>query len=240
LQKAEKYPNRFAGFATVAWQAPEEAARELERAVKELGLKGLMLQQAKSDGTFFDEQKYWVIYEMAEKLDVPVYLHPGAMPPDMSKYYDYYPLVGWSMWGFSVSTSLHAVRMIMSGVFDKHPGFKLMLGHMGEGIPYWLWRMDNRYEREKPSFDKDAPGQNLKKLPSQYVKENIYVTTSGVFWHPVLQFVNSVLGADRILFATDYAQESHVEAAQFIESAPISDSDKEKICHLNAERLFKL
>lgn len=236
----EKYPNRFAGFATLPWQDPDAAAKELERAVKKLGLKGTMLQQAESDGSFFDEQKYWVLYETAEKLDVPVYIHPGAMPPDMSKYYDYYPVVAGAMWGFAASAGLHAVRLIVSGVFDKYPGLKIMLGHMGEGIPYWLWRMDNMYVKYKTILDKDAPGQNLKKKPSQYVMENFYVTTSGMFWHPVLQFVISVLGADRILFATDYPPESHVEAAQFIESAPISDSDMEKICHLNAERLFKL
>jgi predicted TIM-barrel fold metal-dependent hydrolase len=154
-----------------------------------------------------------------------------------------YPLLASSMWGFSVATSLHAMRLICSGIFDRHPRLKIILGHLGEGIPYFLWRMDNRWLKEKDvqGMGKSDPiTSGLKKLPSQYVKENIYVTTSGMFWAPVLQFVNSVLGADRILFAADYPQESALEAAKFIDSVPLSGSDKEKICHLNAENLFKL
>ena len=235
----EKYPKRFAGYTSLPMEDPDAAARELERAVKELGLKGPLIYSG-SGGSYLDDKKFWGIYEMAEKLDVPVYIHPGGILPDMSAPYNTYPVVAGAMWGYGASTGLHAVRLIISGVFDKYPGLKIMLGHMGEGIPYWLWRMDNMYVKYQTMLDKDTPGQNLKKKPSQYVMENFYVTTSGMFWHPVLQFVKSVLGADRILFATDYPPESSMVAAQFMESAPISDTDKEKICHLNAERIFNI
>jgi 2,3-dihydroxybenzoate decarboxylase len=229
LQRAEKYPKRFAGYATLPWQDPEAATREAERAVKELGMKAIMLQQATSDGTFYDEQKYWVIYEMAEKLDVPVFIHPGAMPPDMAKYYDYYPVVAGAMWGFAASAGLHGVRLIVSGVFDKYPGFKLILGHMGEGIPYWLWRMDSRSDGF-PAIHK----------PSYYVKNNFFVNTSGMFWTPAIEFACRVLGSDKVLFAVDYPSESNSDAVQSIKDLSLTNSEKEKIFHVNAENIFRL
>jgi len=236
---AEKHPKRFAFYTTLPMLNPDAAADELERAVKTLGLKGPMIF-AGSDGSYIDERKFWGIYEMAEKLDVPVYIHPGDLLPDMSKPYMTYPILSAAMWGFAAATGLHAMRLIVSGVFDRYPGLKIMLGHMGEGIPYWLWRIDNHYVRDQFRFEKDSPGMNLKKKPSQYFKENFYVTTSGMCSHSVLQFVLPILGADRILFAADYPPESAVEAAQFIESAPISDADKRQICYMNAERILRL
>jgi 2,3-dihydroxybenzoate decarboxylase len=236
----EKYPERFDGFAAIALQDPEAAANELERAVKELGLKGTMIFLPIKDG--LDNQKYWVIFERAEKLDVPVYMHPGHPSPDMIKPYLTYPILRDAVWGFSAEGGLQAMRLIFSGLLDKYPNLKIVLGHMGEGIPYWLWRIDNRWSKDK-DIDRYIPATGaieLKRKPSQYFKENFYITTSGMFWPPVLQFTNSVLGSDRILFAVDYGAESNKEAVAFIEATPISDSDKEKICHLNAEKLFRL
>ena len=115
-----------------------------------------------------------------------------------------------------------------------------MLGHLGEGIPYWLWRIDKHYVSDRSVIDENAPGNDLKKKPSQYFLENFYVTTSGMSWHPVLQFILSVVGANRILFACDYPPESALEAAQFIDLMPMSIEDKEKICHLNAEKLLRI
>ena len=236
---AEQYPERLAFYTTLPMLDPDAAVEELERAVKKLGLKGPMIFSG-SDGSYVDERKFWGIYEMAEKLDVPVYIHPGALLPDINKPYTTYPILSGPMWGFAAATGLHAMRLIVSGVFDKYPGLKIMLGHLGEGIPYWLWRMDKHYVSDRFMFEKDAPGFDLKKEPSQYFKDNFYVTTSGMCWQPVLQFVLSVLGADKILFAADYPPESASEAARFIESAPISDDEKEKICHRNAERVLRL
>lgn len=234
------YPDRFAGFAAIPAQDPGAAADELGRAVMELGLKGAIIN-GNIRGEFLDERKYWPIFERAEKLGVPIYIHPKMPPSDMIKPYLAYPGLAGAMLGFAAEASLHAMRLICSGVFDKYPGLKIILGHLGEAIPYWLWRIDSRLEDEKMSdlitakFYKD-----LQKNPSQYFKENFFVTTSGMFWEPVLQFVCSVLGAEKVLFAVDYPYESITAAAQFIEAIPMNDEDKAKICHLNAEKLLGL
>lgn len=232
----KKYPKRFAGFATLAPQAPESAAAELERSVKKLGLKGTMIF-SNTRNEYLDARKYWVIFETAEQLNVPVYIHPKEPSKDMIKPYLGYPALSGAMLGFAAETSLHAIRLICSGLFDKYPKLKIMLGHMGEAIPFWLWRMD----KHGPNTFASSPDfKNLKRLPSEYFRDNFYVTTSGMLWHPVLKFVKSVLGPDRILFGTDYPPESSKEAVEFIESAPISKQDRNKICHVNAERLLDL
>jgi len=238
----QKYPTRFASFAAITLNDPLAAAKELERAVKDLGFKGTMIGQ-ELQGRYLDEPDYGVVLETAERLNVPIYLHPSLPAPDMIKPYSTYPILSRSMWGFAAQTGLHAMRMICGGVFDRFPNLKIILGHMGENIPYQLWRLDNRWKQEKDArpggFDTD-PSSNLKKTPSQYFKDNFYITTSGMFWHPVLKFACSVLGADRILFAVDYHFESNELASNFIESAPISQSSKDKICHLNAEKLLRI
>lgn len=239
-QAVKQYPDRFAGFAALAPQEPDAAADELERAVKKLGLKGAVIN-GNIRGEFLDDQKYWTIFERAEKLDVPIYIHPKMPPPDMLKPYLAYPGLATAMAGFAAEASLHAMRLMCSGVFDNYPGLKIILGHLGEAIPFWLWRIDSRYQEEKESDPASAEiYKNLQKNPSQYFKENFYVTTSGMFWQPVVQFVSSVLGSDRILFAVDYPYESSGEAVQFIESLQMDDGDKERICHLNAEKLLRL
>jgi 5-carboxyvanillate decarboxylase len=239
-QAVTQYPERFAGFAAIAPQDPNAAADELERAVKKLGLKGAVVN-GNIRGEFLDDRKYWAIFERAEKLDVPIYIHPKMPPADMLKPYLAYPGLAMAMAGFAAEASLHAMRLICSGVFDRYPGLKIILGHLGEAIPFWLWRIDSRYEEEKNNDAASAEAyKNLQKLPSQYFKENFYVTTSGMYWEPVLQFVSTVLGSDRILFATDYPYESTTEASQFIESVQLDDGDKERICHLNAERILRL
>ncbi len=234
-----EYPQRFASFATLALQDPNAAANELERAVDELGLKGTMIF-SNLGGDYLDNPKYGVILEMAEKLDVPIYLHPSELSPGIIKPYLTYPILSTAVWGYAAEVGLHAMRMIFGGVFDKYPRLKIILGHLGEGIPYWLWRIDSRWMKDKDMFKSDVFTGELQRKPTQYFRDNFYVTTSGMFWHPVLQYVHTVLGADKILFAVDYPQESSVEAVKCIESMPISDSDKEKICHLNAERLLGL
>ncbi len=233
----KKHPERFAGFATLASQDPDAAAIELERAVKDLGLKGASIN-SHIRGEYLDDQKYWVIFEKAEKLAVPIYLHPRQPSPDMIKPYLAYPDLPHAMLGFAAEVSLHAMRLICSGVFDKYPNLKIILGHLGEALPFWLWRQDNMWNKLKFPFSKFA--KQLQKTPSQYFKDNFFVTTSGMFWQPVLQFVYSVLGADRILFAVDYPHESNRAAVQCMEAMPICSSDKEKLYHLNAETLLAL
>jgi len=171
--------------------------------------------------------------EMAEKLGVPIYLHPRIPSPDMVKPYLSYPVLSTAMWGYGAEVSLHALRLICSGVFDQFPKLTIILGHMGEALPYWLWRLDSRWQI-------GGGANKLKKLPSEYIKDNFFITTSGMFWQPPLICACSALGADRILFAVDYPMEPNKEAVQFMEEAPICDSDKEKICHLNTEKLLML
>jgi len=236
----KKYPKRFTAYATIAPQDPQAAADELERAAKKLGLKRVLIN-SNIRGEYLDDKKYWVILERAEALDVPIYIHPRQPSADMLKPYLAYPGLANAMLGFAAETSLHAMRLILSGVFDKYPKLKIILGHMGEAIPFWLWRLDSRLLEEKESDAATAMFyKDRKKDPSQYFRDNFYVTTSGMYWEPPLQFVLSVLGADKILFAGDYPYESLKDAVQFIDSAVISDSDKEKICYKNAEKLLHL
>ena len=236
----KRYPERFAGFAAIAPQDPAGASAELERAVKELGLKGAMIN-GHIRGEYLDDKKYWPILETAERLDVPLYIHPKMPSPDMIKPYLAYPGLASAMLGFSAEASLHAMRLILSGVFDRYPGLKIILGHLGEAIPYWLWRIDSRWLEEKEADPMSAAFyKDYKKSPAQCFKDNFFVTNSGMYWQPVLQFVCSVLGSDKVMFAGDYPYESSEEAARFMEWVEMDEKDKELICHKNAERLLKL
>jgi len=219
----KKYPDRFVSFATIGAQNPAGAAAELERAVTKLGMKGALIT-GHINGEYLDSKKFWVIHEVAAKLDVPIYIHPKFPPADMLKPYLGYPGLASAILGFAADASLHAMRLILSGVFDQYPNLKIILGHMGEALPFWLWRMDSRIDEECKHNEAAARYYSgFKKKPSQYFKENFYVTTSGMFWHPPLKFVCEVLGADRIMFATDYPYESGKEAVEFLMTAPIRD-----------------
>jgi len=180
---------------------------------------------------YLDNKKYWPIFKTAEKLDVPVFIHPREPSPDMIKPYMAYPWLFGAVWGYGAEVGLHAMRLICSGLFDEFPKLKIILGHMGEGIPFWLWRIDNQWK---------MTGINIKKRPSEYFKENFFLSTSGMCSNPALMCAYMELGADNIMFAVDYPIESTEEAVSFMDSASICASDKEKIYHLNAEKLFKL
>ena len=154
----------------------------------------------------------------------------------MMKPYMGYPALNGAMAGFAAEASLHALRLICSGLFDEYPDLKIMLGHLGEAIPFWLWRMD----KHGPNTFDDPKFKKLQRQPSEYFRDNFLVTTSGMLWSPALKFVISVLGADKVLFGTDYPPESAKDAVDFIKSAPISQANRNKICHSNAERLLGL
>jgi 5-carboxyvanillate decarboxylase len=231
------YPDRFAGLAAIAPQAPRAAARELERAVRKLGLKGAIIN-SHTHGEYLDDEKFWDIFAAAEALDVPVYIHPQAPPPAMIKPFLESGLDG-AIFGFAVETGLHMLRLIVSGVFDRFPRLKIVVGHLGEGIPYWLFRVDffhrgivqtKRYKNYKP----------LKKKPSDYMKENFYVTTSGMAWEPVILYARSVLGADRVLYAMDYPYQYVPDEVAVTDDLPISAADKKRLYQTNAERVFRL
>jgi len=236
------HPKRFVGMACLAPQDPKQAADESERAVKDLGFKGAVIN-SHTKGEYLDDKKYWVIFEQAQKLNVPIYLHPRAPSPDMMKPFIGYPMLDSAMWGFGAEAGLHSLRLILSGLFDEFPRLKIILGHPGETIPFVLARIDNRWSA-LPFFAKSAfPffGKKPKKLPGQYFRNNFLVTTSGMNEDPATLIATiSILGADSILFATDYPMEDAAQAVSFIDNVPISDLDKAKICHLNAERVFSL
>ncbi|OGO43769.1 MAG: hypothetical protein A2137_02975 [Chloroflexi bacterium RBG_16_58_8] len=238
LSKAiNKPPDRFIGLAALSPQSPEEAARELARAVKELGLKGAKIN-SHVKGSYLDDRKYWPIFETAESLDVPIFLHPNTPgPASIKPYEDYGFALAGPPWGFGAEASLHALRLIYSGLFDRYPRLKIILGHLGEGLIFWLYRID--FSFRKPWMEEEIRPR-IKRLPSEYVRQNFYVNTSGMYSIPAFLSVYLELGADHIMFAGDYPYENILEAANFIDRIPASDNDKEKIQYSTAGRLFKL
>lgn len=228
------YPTRLAGLAAVAPQNPEGAAAEMERAVKTLGLKGAIIN-SHTHGEYLDDRKFWPIFDMAQGLDVPIYIHPREPGPGMAG-----PLsmpgfrVGW---GYGIETGTHIMRLISGGVFDVFPRLKIVIGHMGESIPFTLDRIDNRYLWE---LEIDGLTRTLKRLPSQYFRENIIVTTSGMNYRLPLMMTVELLGIDNVLFAGDWPFERVRDSVDAMDAMPLSESDKEKIYHLNAKRIFKL
>ncbi len=225
------HPTRFSGFATLALQDPKDAADELERCVKQLGMKGAILN-GHSNGIYLDDPRFFPVWERAESLQVPIYLHPADSPVQASNESDYPEMAG-PGWGWTPETAGHVLRLIYGGVFDRFPKSTLLLGHMGETLPFILWRLDSRYKMMQHRYP-------IEKMPSEYIKANVMVTTAGSFSDAPLQCAITALGADRVLFSVDYPYEYTNEAVEFIEKAPISDSDREKICHGNAERLLRL
>lgn len=228
----QRHPTRFSGFAHLALQDPAEAANELERSVTQLGLRGAMIN-GHTNGEYLDEEKFWPLWERAEHLGVPIYLHP-ANPPDSARCLAGYPEMLGPTWAWGTETATHALRMVFGGVFDRFPNVTLILGHMGETLPFVLWRLDSRYKMMKHG------SHSIKKMPSQYIRDNIMITTSGACDMPALLCSVLSLGADRIMFSVDYPYESTEDSVKFINTVPVSEADREKICHLNAARLLKL
>ncbi|MDP2646693.1 MAG: amidohydrolase family protein [Desulfobacterales bacterium] len=226
-----KYPDRFSGFAALAPQNPQAAADELERAVKTLGLIGWKTQSNYGDG-YLDDPKYRPILERAEQLDVPVYLHPTF--PIIAQLKTSY---GWALagapFGFGLEAALCMMRLVLSGVFDNFPRLRIILGHLGEGLPFLLARID--YPYVIPWFDPKAR-PSLEKKPSEYFKSNVFVTTSGNYYTPAFMCTHAALGIERILLGTDYPYEEPGECMRFIDGLSISREDKDRIYGLNARQ----
>jgi 5-carboxyvanillate decarboxylase len=230
----KKHPTRFAGLASFAPQAPKRAAKEMERAIKTLKLNGFVVN-SHTNSEYFDDQKYWPVLEAAEALDACIYIHPRAPSDGLAAPFRFYGLDS-AQWGYGIETSTHAVRMIVGGVFDRFPKLKICLGHMGEAVHFWAWRLDYMNKNAQNRFS--AP--KLKLTPSEYFKRNFVITTSGVESHMALDFSIKALGADNVLWAIDYPYQPSAPAVAFMDSAPISDADKQKIYHGNAERVFHI
>ena len=229
-----RHPGRFAGLAAVAPQNPKAAAAEIERAIRELNLNGVVIN-SHTGSEYLDDEKYWPIFEAAEAVGAAIYIHPRSPSYPMAEAYKKYALET-AMWGFQADTGLHAIRLICSGVFDRFPDLKIVLGHMGEGIPFWLWRID--YMHPVRSSYNSRPKLTL--TPSEYFKRNFAITTSGMNWHPVLRFCLEAVGADNVMFAIDYPYQQTEGAVQFMNDAPVTEEEKQKLFHLNAERIFRI
>ena len=232
-----KHPDRFAGLAAIAPQDPTAAAKELQRAVKSLHLKGAIVN-SHTRGEYLDEPKFWEIFEAAESLNVPIYLHPNTPSARMVGPFLDRGLDG-AVFGFAVETSLHILRIVFSGVFDRFPKLRMVAGHLGEGLPYWLFRIDFMHQRLTAN-NRYANVPKLQKRPSDYLKENFYVTTSGMAWQPPILYAQSVLGADRVLYAMDYPYQFVPDEVKVTDDLPISDADKKKLYQTNAEKVFAL
>jgi 2,3-dihydroxybenzoate decarboxylase len=235
-EAVRKYPARFAALGAVAPQDPPAAAREAERAVRNLGLKGIIIN-SHTRGEFLDDPKFWDIFEAAEALQVPIYIHPQAPPPQMSAPYVEKGLEG-ALWGFGAETGLHLLAILRSGALDRFPGLRIVVGHAGEALPFWLYRLDYMNRTARPGIRNGT--DRLQRTLSEYMRENVYVTTSGMAWAPVLTFVQSVLGMDRVLYAMDYPYQFEPDEVTTTDNLPISDADKKRLFQTNAERVFRL
>ena len=230
------YPTRFAALAAVAPQDPRAAAREADRAVRRLGLKGLIIN-SHTRGEHLDDPKFWDIFEAAEALEVPIYLHPQAPPPQMAGPYVEKGLEG-ALWGFGAETGFHLLAILRSGALDRFPNLRIVVGHGGEALPFWLYRLDYMNRTARPFIRNGA--DRLNRTLSEYMRENVYVTTSGMAWAPVITFVQSVLGVDRVLYAMDYPYQFEPDEVTATDNVPISDADKKKLFQTNAEKVFRL
>lgn len=233
-----KYPKRLKGFAALPMQDPQAAAQELTRCVKDLGFCGALVngfsQIGEADSAvFYDLPQYRPFWATVQQLDVPFYLHPRFPLATRRQAYEGHAWIAGSAWGFAVETSIHALRLMGSGLFDEYPNLKVILGHLGEGLPFGIWRVDNRISRTSV--------RPKAKLPiAHYLRENFYVTTSGGFRTQALIDVILEVGADRVLYSVDYPYEDMGEATEWFDNTPISEPDRLKIAHGNARQLFRL
>lgn len=233
-EAVSRHPKRFAGLACFAPQDPPRAVREMERAVNTLGLNGFIVN-SHTDDLYFDDPRFAPILEAAQALDRAIYLHPRAPSNGMAAPFRDYSMGG-SFWGFGVEAGTHAVRMILSGVFDRYPGLRIVLGHMGEALPFWMWRLDHMAARRA----RDGRLKPLSLAPSEYFRRNFAVTTSGFESPDVLELVIKTAGIDNVIFAVDYPYESSRDAVAFIDGARLTDDQRASIFHRNAERVFHL
>ena len=229
VAEVQKQPDRYSGFAHIALQDPQGAAAELERCVLDLGFLGAMIN-GHSNGLYLDHPSLTPFWERAESLGVPVYLHPTD-PLVPAPVLDGVPALRRATWEWGFETGSHALRLVFSGLFDRHPKARLILGHMGETLPYLLWRFDSRAK---------LYGVKLAKPPSHYIKQNIWVTVSGVLAAEPLYCAVSALGRGRVMFAADYPFENAEEAGRFMDSVPLDPELRSEIAHGNAAKLLGL
>lgn len=226
-EKIASRPDRYLGFAQVALQDPAAAAAELERCVRELGFRGVMVN-GHSNGVYLDDRTMDPFWARAEELGCPVYLHPAdpaVAHPTIGKYEE----LSRATWGWGVETGTHALRIIFGGVFDRFPKAKLVLGHLGETLPFLLWRFDSRAK---------IYGVKLKRQPSDYIRQNVKVTLSGMYSREPLQCTIDAMGAENVMFSADYPFESIADAGRFMDSVPLAEEQRRAIAYGNAAMLL--
>ncbi len=235
-----KRPGRFAAFAALPMQDPDAAIVELDRCVKEFGFVGALVNGFSQVGTpdtvvYYDAPQYRPFWRAAEQLDVPFYLHPRNPLPSWTKFYEGHSWLLGPNWAFAAETAVHALRLIGSGLFDEYPKLKIVLGHLGEGIPVQLWRIDGRN-----GWMKEPHRYPAKKSVGDYFRKHFHLTTSGNFHDASLLNVVTEMGAERVMFSVDWPFEAVDEAALWFDKAEIGEADRKKIGRDNAVKLFKL
>jgi predicted TIM-barrel fold metal-dependent hydrolase len=233
----QRHPDRFAGFANLATSAPDTAADELERTVREHGFKGGLIN-GHTRGRYMDDAIFWPILERAEALKVPLYIHPTRPPqPVVDAYYtgnfsaEVTARVATAGWGWHIETATHIIRLILSGAIDRYPGLQIIIGHLGEALPFMLPRLDHVMTTELTKLQRPI---------GAYLRENLHYTISGFnFLPPFLDLLLEV-GVERIMFSADYPFQSMSEARDFLDQLPVSPSDRERIAHRNAELLMEI
>lgn len=234
--EARKYPERFRTFAHLPLLTPEAAADELERSVRELGALGALVSGT-TRGKFLDDARFAPLLARSEELDVPIYIHPAPPPVAVREaYYDGFDpevsrIFAASAWGWHIETAIHVIRMVLAGTFDRHPKLKVIVGHMGEALPFMLDRLDERLT---------PVARNLSRGVAETILDHVVITTAGFFTLPPFMTALQTFGADRILFSVDYPFSSTDAARRFLDNLPVAPSDKEKIAHGNADRLLRL
>ncbi len=235
-EAVKNHPTRFAGFASLPIQAPDKAADELERMVRQHGFKGALIN-GHTRGHYLDDKFFWPILERAEALNVPIYLHPTipTKPVADALYGGFAPAVSAMFagpgWGWHIETAIHLIRVVLGGVFDKYPKLQIVVGHLGEGVPFMLPRLNGNMP---PAMTK------LERPLGAYFRDNVHYTFGGFNFTPTFLDLLLEVGADRIIFSVDYPYGSMAEARAFLDQLPVSDGDRERIAHGNAERLFGL
>jgi hypothetical protein len=232
-----RHPDRYRGFAHLPMLAPEAAADELERTVKAFGFHGVLVNGA-TDGLFLDDPRFDPILARAEALDVPIYLHPGIpVEPVRNAYYDSLPgnfgfTLALSAWGWHAEIAIQTIRLVLSGALDRHPRLQIVIGHMGEALPFMLDRIDETTSAEAKS--------RLRRSVKQTILDQVWITTSGFFTMAPFMAALMTFGADRIMFSVDYPFASNVRGRAFLDALPVSAADRAKIAHGNADRLLRL
>lgn len=237
-EEIARRPDRFAGFAALPMQDPDAAGEELVRCVKQLGFKGAFVNgfsetAAPPSAIYYDVAEYRPFWACVQELDVPFYLHPRTPLATHTQAYDGHPWLSSAAWAFAAETSIHALRLIGSGLFDEFPRLQIVLGHLGEHIPYDMWRIDHRIE-------KLPTGYPAKKPMSAYLRANFHLTTSGNFNDTTLRCAIAEMGVERILFSVDYPFETNEDAASWFDDTELPEPDRARIGRSNAIELFKL